>query len=160
MRYKVGFTGTQHGLTVDQQLILKAMYELSVGSHFSYPMISEFHHGDCIGADAEAHDIFAHPKTKTIIRPMDNDKKRAFKDGWYICPSFPPLERNRHIVDAVDVLIVCPKQFKMILRSGTWATYRHAFKKGMEIWLIKPDGSLDVKHKKDSCMIDFLEALK
>jgi len=46
---KIGFTGTRDGMTQHQkeQFVL-AMQDLSP---------SEFHHGDCKGADAEAHDI-------------------------------------------------------------------------------------------------------
>jgi hypothetical protein len=46
---KIGFTGTRKGMSQHQkeQFVLK-MFELDP---------SEFRHGDCEGADAEAHDI-------------------------------------------------------------------------------------------------------
>ena len=45
----VGFTGTQSGMTDKQKKELKTLL-LAVAT--------ELHHGDCIGADREAHDIF------------------------------------------------------------------------------------------------------
>ena len=44
---KIGFTGTQKGMTHHQ--LIKLLDELC-----SYSNI-ELHHGDCIGADAQAH---------------------------------------------------------------------------------------------------------
>jgi len=50
---KVGFTGTQAGLTPKQKLELRSLL-------MDYrDDITEFHHGDCIGADADAHEIAA-----------------------------------------------------------------------------------------------------
>jgi hypothetical protein len=45
---KIGFTGTQDGMTDQQKSMLRDLLDGGTG---------EFHHGDGIGADSEAHDI-------------------------------------------------------------------------------------------------------
>jgi len=121
---RIGFTGTQEGMSQHQkeQFVLK-MLELSP---------TEFHHGDCIGADDEAHDIVREffPNVKIIIHPPIADSKRAYKRGdeYKLPESY--LVRNHNMVDAVEYLIGTPKQNAEILRSGTWATIRYARKTG------------------------------
>ncbi len=142
MSFIVGFTGTRQGLTDPQRHELKLLYQISDG--INQTAIEEFHHGDCEGADAQAHDIFDDGSIRVIIHPCTIRGKRAFKKptSGYVILEFPPLERNQHIVDACDVLICCPKENTMINRSGTWSTYRCAFKASKEIWLILPDGKV------------------
>jgi len=48
--YNYGFTGTKNGMTDKQKKTLKKILETS-GNNFI------MHHGDCIGADEEAHNI-------------------------------------------------------------------------------------------------------
>ena len=119
---RLGFTGTQEGMSQHQkeQFVLK-MLELSP---------TEFHHGDCIGADAEAHDIVREffPNVKIVIHPPIADSKRAYKRGdEYKLPE-TYLKRDHIMVDATEYLVGTPKQNAEILRSGTWATIRYARK--------------------------------
>jgi hypothetical protein len=97
----------------------------------------EFHHGDCVGADAEADDLIAQiGGCKIVIHPPDNPRKRAFKTrypGRIVLPAKPYLMRNHDIVDATDILIAAPKTNEEELRSGTWATIRYAMKQGKEV---------------------------
>lgn len=119
---KIGFTGTQIGMSLNQkeQFVLK-LYELNP---------SEFHHGDCIGADAEAHDIVREffPEIKIIGHPPNISTKRAFKECNEYRSLLPYLERNHNIVDDTDFLIGAPKEDTEVLRSGTWATIRYSKK--------------------------------
>ncbi len=128
----VGFTGTQKGLThrQSQELALR-LQELPLGS--------TFHHGDCVGADAEAHDIARRLSyNKVVIHPPINFHKRAWCSGTVVRPPKPYLERNHDIVDASDILIVCPAQQQEVQRSGTWATIRYAKKKCIPVIMIGP----------------------
>ena len=44
----IGFTGTRQGMTAEQKSALRNLLDGGAG---------DFHHGDCIGADSEAHGI-------------------------------------------------------------------------------------------------------
>lgn len=145
-QYKVGFTGTRQGMS-DQQL--DAFVRL-VRANFMSEM-SEFHHGDCVGSDAQAHEIVAtmlrgrgegyvyiHPPTESKYRALCNSQPRI------ILQPKPYLERDRDIVDACDILIATPKEQPPIptgkgLRGGTWYTIRYARKVGKLHYIIYPE---------------------
>jgi len=133
----VGFTGTQKGMTVAQLSKFKLVIrELDPWS---------FHHGDCIGADAQAHDIVqaSFPNKVNIhIHPPTNKSKQAFKKGDDVWPIKPYLERNHEMVHACNILIATPGESVMKLRSGTWATIRYAQRHSKHIITIYPDGSV------------------
>lgn len=135
---KVGFTGTQSGMKVKQaKALLKQLKRLMSDS------TNEFHHGDCIGADKEAHDIVVeYLGCGIVIHPPENNVKRAFcKSGniLKICDQKEYLARNRDIVDQTDILVACPKGPEE-RRSGTWSTVRYAKKVGRRVIIIMPDG--------------------
>lgn len=128
----MGFTGTQHGMTRLQ----KALFEGALAR--LCPEV--FHHGDCIGADAEAHAMVraAAPKCRIEVHPPQDDSKRAFCDGDKMWPPRPYLARNRNIVFCCDELIAAPFTQIEELRSGTWATIRYARKAQKPVHLLKP----------------------
>ena len=102
---------------------------------------TEFHHGVCIGADEEAHKIIRAywPDCRIICHPPSDQRRIA--RGLHCDVTLPPrpfLVRNRDIVDAVDILVGCPRQEQEVIRSGTWATMRYAKKTGKNVILIPP----------------------
>ena len=124
---RIGFTGTQIGMSLHQKRQLYNTLQAMCRNG------GQFHHGDCVGADAEAHDIAVALGFKSqdiIIHPPLDEKKRAFCGDYMSrrCKPKPYLERNHDIVDMTDILIVAPKTDVEELRSGTWSTYRYAFK--------------------------------
>jgi len=138
---KVGFTGTQKGLTPQQiaELGVYLRYHITNNN-------DEFHHGDCIGADAQAHLIVLSLGTLASIHihPPEDESKQArceFLLGK-VYPRKPYLDRNKDIVDACDILIACPLEYAEELRSGTWSTIRYARKTGKPIVIIYRDGSV------------------
>ena len=131
---KVGFTGTQKGMTWQQ--IKEVNREILLLSP------SEFHHGDCIGADEEAQKIAYRLSCSIHIHPPIISTKRAFTSGNVLYMPKPYLERNHDIVNAVYVLIACPKG-KETLRSGTWATIRYAISKKIRTIIIYPNGVIE-----------------
>lgn len=137
----VGFTGTQRGLTKAQTFKLA-----NILHRLSLKKMEEFHHGDCIGADAKAHDLVAalDREVTVIIHPPLKGNKRAFKDGDEECEKREYLDRNQDIVDVCHVLLACPGEKEEQQRSGTWATVRRAKKAHKYIWFIYPDGDDEI----------------
>lgn len=93
------------------------------------PSWIEFHHGDCVGADKEAHEIADALGLTIIIHPPEDEKKRAFcgrNKSFEHRPPKPYLTRNREIVDECQQLLACPSQLSEITRSGTWMTIRYS----------------------------------
>jgi hypothetical protein len=93
--------------------------------------IIEFHHGDSIGADSQAHQIYlaVHPGKKVFLHPTTKDRGFNKAENLVEYSEEPnPLKRNERIVRICDLLLVCPKSIQQEARSGTWATYRYAMK--------------------------------
>ena len=132
---RAGFTGTQRGLSLPQAKALKSLMENL--------QLEEFHHGDCIGADAAAAS-FAHDlHLRIVIHPPVIATKRAFCKGDEERIARPYLERNHDIVNESDLLIATPGETEEQLRSGTWATIRFARKRHKPIFLVFPNGTIE-----------------
>lgn len=138
---RIGFTGTQMGLTPAQAASLERYLIEFV---FVLSTRHEYHHGDCIGADAEFHDMVADGFDKVIIHPPTNKSKRAFCVGETVEWREPRkyLKRNADIANECDLLIACPRTMNEEIKSGTWHTIRTMRKLGKKVVIIWPDGSL------------------
>jgi hypothetical protein len=130
----IGFTGTQKGMSDYQKSVLRARLSNIKNTNQG----NEFHHGDCIGADAEAHIIAKLLGYRIIIHPPINGIKRAFCDGDLILPEKDYLARNQDIVEACDFLIACPISLKEEVRSGTWYTIRFARRREKKLIILGP----------------------
>jgi len=160
----IGFTGTQAGMNQFQKD--------EVVKLFNAHQPRELHHGDCIGADSQCHYLFLNwhidndtVSRKIIIHPPLNFSKRAFtadftkyshglKEKLANCKykivietldEKAYLERNRDIVDAVQVMIATPKEIDHTLRSGTWSTIRYSWHQRKETIVIPPLSKENVK---------------
>lgn len=148
---KIGFTGTQRGMTIPQTEAVKSFLTSQLG------WMTEFHHGDCIGADAEADLIVRRyvniPKTVIVIHPPKKDEKRAWCpvldiEMWATTILLDPkdyLDRNRDIVEQTDILVAASAGMTENQRSGTWYTVRHARRLKKGIFIYFPDGSYNVE---------------
>jgi len=136
---KVGFTGTQDGISSAQSA---ALDDVLVEMH----PIAEFHHGDCVGADAEACDKVAshYGHEHLICHPPTNSRKQAYVKSGQERPKKEYLVRNHDIVDETTILIGCPKESEEVLRSGTWATIRYAKKLNRMVIIVFPDGTIEI----------------
>ena len=72
---RIGLTGTREGMTEQQK---RSLIQL-----LAEYRPTEFHHGDCVGADAEAHTIVQQHCTtaRIVIHPPTNPAMRAFCHG-------------------------------------------------------------------------------
>jgi hypothetical protein len=134
----IGFTGTRSKITNEQQTALRQIfYEIDQLTQRFVPVL---HHGDCIGADAWAHELAREKDWEITIHPPTDNKARAFCQGYTrINPPASYMERNQAIVDAADQLIAVldgPER----PRSGTWATVRRAQQRGIPITMVWPSG--------------------
>lgn len=149
---KIGFTGTQQGMSGDQITTFIKLLRGFVDQHGAQPFTStimEFHHGDCIGADKDAHDIVRTFSAinemngiKIISHPPTKQKKRSFTIPDEERSPKAYLDRNHDIVDECGVLFACPKGFTEEKRSGTWATIRYAIKTKKPVYVILPSGEV------------------
>jgi hypothetical protein len=129
----VGFTGTRQGMTPQQVVDVDGLL-----AHFEP---TEAHHGGCIGADQEFHEVCESYGIWTVVHWSDMPQYRANIVGNEERPAQPPLVRNYNIVKECDHLIATPKGFKMVMRSGTWATVRLARGSWKPYTIIYPDGT-------------------
>ena len=135
---KIGFTGTRKGMTEIQRIMLRVFLE-SVIKNIK-PAKLEFHHGDCVGADSEAHDIAKSLGIFVVVHPPTDPKHRAHKEGDIIFQPQEYLDRNKDIVDACDSMIAMSKTFHEVVRSGTWSTVRYAKLVGKPVIVFLPNG--------------------
>lgn len=141
----IGFTGTTEGMTPQQ----KSWFN----TYLAFFKCHELHHGDAIGADAEAHESALDIAAKIVIHPPNYAAKRAFCDkktfeGMIIevLPEKWYIDRNHDIVDSCDTMIATPSGYSEELRSGTWATIRYSKKCKKPLLIIFPDGSVKSYH--------------
>lgn len=129
----VGFTGTRKGMSDFQKAALRKAMEAATVDGIE----NVLHHGDCLGADAEAHDIAVELGWDIIIHPPVSDYMRAYKDdGAIILSPLEYLDRDRAIVNASNFIFAAPKSDKEELRSGTWYTVRYARKNNKRVILL------------------------
>lgn len=127
-----GFTGTQKGMTPAQHRKLCTLI----------PTVGWWHHGDCIGADAQSH-VLAKQAGLLIAghRPY-NPSKRAFCAFDYLYEPAKYIARNHRIVLVTQRLIAAPSRCRRSSSSGAWATIRYARKVGKPVTIIWPDGRI------------------
>ena len=127
---KVGISGQRQGLNGRQR---EALASLLVSS----PVV-EFHHGDCLGADAQGHELALQCRYTVVSHPPSDPKHRAFCVGWTAqWEEKDYRSRNTDIVRCVDVLWAFPEGPEDAFpRSGTWMTVRIARRLGVPVVVI------------------------
>jgi len=130
----VGFTGSRAGMSEEQEAAVRGLLART------FVPGDTFHHGDCVGADAEAAGIAVNLGYFVVAHPPIDSKLRAYAPGHNTLQPKPYLDRNHDIVDAANWLIATPHGAED-KRSGTWATIRYARAHGVSVMLIRSDGT-------------------
>ena len=133
----LGFTGSQWGMSNEQFARVNQLVRDLKPTHV--------HHGMCVGADEQFHNIIRHARETLpdciIIGhpPVDRGKMSGVKVDELRLPK-PYLERDEDIAFESAILLATPKEDKEKLRSGTWATIRRARNHGRKVIRIQRDG--------------------
>jgi hypothetical protein len=137
----IGFTGTRQPITAAQLKTLNAALMT-----FRLQGATDFHHGQCVGADHAADSLARGLGYKIVSHPANDvdpvNIATIDKDATYFYPPAPALRRNDRIAKMCDILLACPKEFTETTRSGTWSTVRKARKARRLIFIIYPDGTI------------------
>lgn len=132
--FSVGFTGTRRGMSERQKEKLTAYLRQLCPRYF--------HYGGALGADAEAlrivRQLFSSAQCSVVLHPSNLHDQQSFVAGEadVTMPELHPLQRNRKIVDACELLFAAPYETHEVMRSGTWSTVRYARKRLKNVVLI------------------------
>lgn len=131
----VGFTGTRYGMPTFQLANVHRLLKDAKEKHGSLLV----RHGDCIGADAQFHEIARKLGLYIIVHPPKDPKLRAYCKGDEILEPEPYLERDVKIVQYSDYLIGAPRS-RSDTRGGTWYTIFTAARMKRFGHVVMPDG--------------------
>ena len=133
---RAGFTGTREGMTKSQYYAVWYLLE-TLG-------VTELHHGDCVGADAEAHLLALARKIYIVIHAPVDETHRAFCAGASeVREAKTHFARNRDIVDETQILIATPLLDVPQDHGGTWYTIGYGSKKGRQPYVVWPTGRVE-----------------
>lgn len=135
----IGFTGTRNGMTPDQYMAVSH----SVARFLDGNTNLVGHHGDCLGADAEFHQIMRDRNgTRLVGHIPADDSQRAFCKFDEERAPLPYMKRNREIVRAAQVMVAAPPTMDELAHGGTWRTVGIARKHKAPLAICYPDGSV------------------
>jgi hypothetical protein len=132
----VGYTGPRKGMHRAQSRVLPCVLHALARKIVA-------HHGDCVGGDAEFHDMIRaeFELSRVVIHPPEYEGLRAFKEADEYRQPAPFGDRDRRMVEEVEVLVATPGGFEERRRgSGTWLTIRHAKRVRRPLVVVWPDG--------------------
>ncbi len=139
----LGFTGTRNGMTEAQKRKFAALLRERG--------VTELHHGDCVGADEDAHNIARQHGINIVIHPPVDSADRAFCMGaYYTHQPRTHFQRNRDIVADTDALAATPLLEVETPTGGTWYTIRAGRKRHVaggvyQVFVIWPSGKLEIE---------------
>jgi hypothetical protein len=139
-RSQIGFAGTRQGMTPPQQSAVAAIVQrVADGDGFVA------RHGDCIGADAEFHDLCRMlPRSLIVVHPgpLDDLPNQAGRIGDERREPLPHMRRNKNIVMASTMMIAAPFEVAQQEYGGTWRTIEMARKAKRPLAIAWRDGTV------------------
>lgn len=153
---RISFTGTRSGMKPEQRGYFVNLVAAIMGTQFE----NEWHDGDCIGGDDEAHQIVARIKHDRELHGLGSitmvghpgDTPEYYASNVFDESREPKgnIDRNHDMVDECEILIACPGEMENVPRgSGTWATIRYCLKQqryrtNLWLFIIYPNGTIDL----------------
>lgn len=129
---KIGVTGTRSGMNDRQVEDLHDFFcQLD-------PEVTELHHGDCVGVDAQVAEMARMLGIKVVCHPPIKTELRAWFSSDETREPLSYFARNRRIVEETDMLLVVPYQDEHQPNGGTWYTHDYAKKKGKPVEVFFP----------------------
>ena len=140
----IGFSGTRYGMTLLQR---RAVYRVFRWYRDNRSAIT-VHHGSCVGADAEAHDIARMLGLAVALHPGYSDAERmasfaaecAMLPGERVWREQHYLKRNQVIAACVGVLVAAPHGERS--SRGTNHAISCAVKLERPVVIVSTDGRL------------------
>lgn len=148
----LGVTATRKGLLLPQMGVAIKIFRALA------PDLEAFHHGDCVGGDAELHQLMRKVADNVwIVGHLPEDSsQRAFCKCDAVTKPLPYIKRNHAIVEVSQLMLAFPGEYTMRLRgSGTWATIRWAQARKPLI-IVFPHGKVATYN----CLFPVIEQLK
>jgi hypothetical protein len=144
----IGFTGTRSGMTSFQRRKASQVVCDIIGGDRELLVVA--HHGDCVGADKEFHDIVRGYGCAVCIHPpIDKTYAAGIKAATHVDGAKTErrepktyMARNADIVAESDLMIATPAESTEQKRGGTWATIRMARKAGKPLAIVLPGGTV------------------
>jgi hypothetical protein len=138
---RVGITGTREGMNHLQRAeVRQVLHDLSREAECEGE-VPHFHHGDCRGVDVQAAEMARELGYVIVCHPPKSDEEQGHFGGDVVHRPKGYLERDRAIVDSVDVLLVVPLQNTWQSTGGTWYTHDYAERRGVPISIFYPGES-------------------
>ena len=139
---KISMTGTRRINTLTRQQLTNFKELMKEYRDKGY---THLNHGDCVGADAVAHEIAIELGLKVIVHPPTNPKSRAYCNGdnVTILDAREYKVRNQTLVNNGDILLALPHSNQEYNRSGTWHSVRQARRTKLPIIICYPDGRVE-----------------
>lgn len=138
---KIGFLGTLREFTQVQR-------DLFIDTIIKFGVVEEFHHGDCVGSDENAHNIIRliAPDCEICVHPPVREMHRAYCEGDVDFVQMDYIARNQEIVDFSDVVVACIHEFiKGQARSGAndpWRAIEYAKSQKIHTIIINNEGKV------------------
>ncbi len=147
----VGFTGTRSGMRRAQRITVDLLLRDM--------RVERFHHGDCVGADAEAHALAMARELYIVLHPPTNPTKRAFcKGARETRDPLSYLARDRAIVAETSLLIAAPRDDSDPGDGGTWYTINYALGASRRVIVVWPNGGCE--ERKGLAMLTYEVAIE
>ena len=140
MTIEIGMTGNRDGLSPEQRRIFESLLANDMQNVFGQQI--SFHHGDCVGSDADTHHIAKSMGAFVIVHPPENPTLRAYCEGHATRVEKGYFARNRDIVNESLKMYGFPSH-KNEKKGGTWYTIKYSVSQHVPVTIIYSDGSVE-----------------